>query len=214
MLRALTSPRARASRAIARPVTRATASMVRSSWVGPRPPDTQTRSYPSPSRRARAPPIASMPSPTISTRATSTRRASRERARMPALRSWIRPRRISSPVTRIAARGPAPSADALHPAGRDQPGATGRAVEGRGLAGDGHLELGRVGGPHPDPVDDLEAHRRAGGQRPLHDEPALGVLGPHLDVAPVRAHALQDDRGLLGAHGRLGGGRAHQEDLD
>ena len=55
---------------------------------------------------------------------------------MPALRSWMAPRRISSPVTRIAARGePGGSADAPDLRRGDDPGAA-LAAEVLLLAGD------------------------------------------------------------------------------
>ena len=80
------------------------ASTVRSSWVGPRPPEVTTRSCPatsSPSPRA----IGSRPSPTVIERSTENPCSSRLRARCEALRSEITPRRSSLPVSRIAAVG-------------------------------------------------------------------------------------------------------------
>src|SRR5690606_31298679 len=141
-----------------------------------------TRSAPDASRRPRAAWMASSPSPTISTRSTATPRDSRERPSGPALRSWMRPRRISSPVMRRAAetRPPARSGAALHPGGREPPGAALTGAELRRLAADRHVELGRVGGLQPDALRDLARPRLAGRERGLVDHAAVRVAGAHL----------------------------------
>ena len=80
------------------------ASTVRSSWVGPRPPEVTSRSAPSSATR-RPSPISSMPSPTVTVRSIRKPCSSRLRARWLALRSAITPRRSSFPVSRMAAAG-------------------------------------------------------------------------------------------------------------
>ena len=98
--------RASARRAPAeRPATCATHATVRSSCVGPRPPDVSTRSTPLASSCSSAATIDSASSSTATTRSSRTpcsRRAAR--ARNDELVSTVRPSRISEPVTRTAAR--------------------------------------------------------------------------------------------------------------
>src|SRR6185436_20873883 len=102
--------------------------------------------------------------------------------RMPALRSWMAPRRISSPVTRIAARGD--SADAPDLRRRDDP-AAGLAAEVLLLARDRHVELGGVGGAQVDPLEHLERALLTGREDRLVHQPALRVLAADLHPAPV-----------------------------
>ena len=91
-----------------RPATFATISTVRSSCVGPSPPEQATRSAEASASRSA---VSSSPgsSPTISIRAGSSPSASSERARNGPFRSVRSPRTSSLPVTTITARGrPAP----------------------------------------------------------------------------------------------------------
>src|SRR5581483_4732537 len=85
------------------PAARATSSIVRSSWVGPSPPETQHRSCSSPSRSARS--RSSGRSPTIVIRAGSSPSDSTWSARNGPFRSVRSPRTSSLPVTTIATRG-------------------------------------------------------------------------------------------------------------
>src|SRR3954465_1348785 len=80
----------------------ATASAVMSSWVGPMPPVVKTKSC---ARRKafRAATISPSSSPTTRTSFRSMPSAVRKRAMWPVLVSWVRPDRISSPITRTAA---------------------------------------------------------------------------------------------------------------
>ena len=87
----------------ARPATRATISTVRSSWVGPRPPETRQRSAVNPSASARS--RSSGRSPTMVIRSGSSPRRSASDARNGPLRSVRSPRTSSLPVTTTAARG-------------------------------------------------------------------------------------------------------------
>ena len=91
------------SRMSERPATRATSSTVRSSCVGPRPPETRQRSASKPSRNACS--RSSTRSPTIAIRAGSSPRRTTSAARNGPLRSCRSPRTSSEPVTTIAARG-------------------------------------------------------------------------------------------------------------
>src|SRR5471032_723932 len=80
----------------------ATASAVMSSWVGPMPPVVNTRSCWA--RRAfKAATISPSTSPTTRTSLRSMPSAVRKRAMALVLVSWVRPDRISSPITRTAA---------------------------------------------------------------------------------------------------------------
>src|SRR5471030_1581773 len=80
----------------------ATASAVMSSWVGPMPPVVNTRSCVA--RKAfRAATISPSTSPTTRTSLRSMPSAVRNRAMALVLVSWVRPDRISSPITRTAA---------------------------------------------------------------------------------------------------------------
>src|SRR5580698_1401456 len=80
----------------------ATASAVMSSWVGPMPPVVKTKSYRS--RKAFRPAtISASTSPTTRTSFRSIPKAARNRAMALVLVSWVRPDRISSPITRTAA---------------------------------------------------------------------------------------------------------------
>ena len=86
-----------------RPAARASSSTVRSSWVGPSPPEMTSRSCSSPSRSARS--SSSGASPTIRTSTGSMPSESSDCARNGPLRSLRSPRTSSEPVTRIAPRG-------------------------------------------------------------------------------------------------------------
>ena len=87
----------------ARPATRATSSTVRSSCVGPSPPETRQRSAANASRNACS--RSSTASPTIAIDAGSRPRRTASAARNGPFRSWRSPRTSSEPVTTIAARG-------------------------------------------------------------------------------------------------------------
>ena len=91
------------SRTSGRPATRATSSTVRSSCVGPSPPETRQMSASNPSRNARS--RSSTRSPTIAMRAESRPRRTASAARNGPFRSSRSPRTSSEPVTTIAARG-------------------------------------------------------------------------------------------------------------
>ena len=85
-----------------RPATRARISTVRSSCVGPSPPDTSRRSARRPSRRASS--RSSSRSPTMEIRAGSKPRRSASRAKKGPLRSLRSPRTSSLPVATTTAR--------------------------------------------------------------------------------------------------------------
>ena len=91
------------SRTSGRPATRATSSTVRSSCVGPRPPETRQRSASKPWANALS--RSSTRSPTIAIRTGSRPSRTASAARNGPLRSWRSPRTSSEPVTTIAACG-------------------------------------------------------------------------------------------------------------
>ena len=86
-----------------RPATRATSSTVRSSCVGPRPPDTRQRSASNASRKAWS--RSGMPSPTMKIDAGSRPSRTASAARNGPFRSCRSPRTSSDPVATMAARG-------------------------------------------------------------------------------------------------------------
>src|SRR5207253_2704834 len=85
------------------PAARARSSTVRSSWVGPRPPETRHASASSPSRSAAS--SSAGASPTIEMRAGSRPCARASAARKGPFRSVRSPRTSSLPVTTTTARG-------------------------------------------------------------------------------------------------------------
>ena len=195
----------RGSSRTARPVAAATASIVRSSWVGPRPPVVQTRSTPSASMPPRGPASARRGRRPRSRPARRRRRAaSSERASTPALRSWIRPRSTSSPVTRMAARSAAAagSVDDLGPR-RGRSGSSPRpwrrarpACRRRSPASSPGLAA-RI----QMPLRDLEDLGLAGGEDALEDHARPSrrgrAPGPRSRCSPMPVSTIGD---LLGPH--------------
>ena len=101
---ARTIARAPSSSCRGTPAASATASIVRSSWVGPSPPVITTRSTPDCSACATASRISSRPSPTTVMRFTVTPAAARDAATKAPFSSLTRPSSTSVPVTTSAAR--------------------------------------------------------------------------------------------------------------
>src|SRR5262249_12000040 len=169
-----------------RPATPATTSTVRSSWVGPRPPETTQRSASSPSRSAAS--SSSGRSPTIVIRAGSSPSDSASPARNGPFRSVRSPRTSSLPVTTIAARGRREAGLGAGPSGDDVAGRDDQAPRLRAADDDaaavqlhGHV-LGRAQ-VDPEPVR---------GAEPLHV--ALRQRAVPKLLAALRAGAHDQDR--------------------